>query len=109
VKLNSSENKVEVFSGEYGAVKGELRNRTFDYALPIYPSHPTSDDEIDAIVRFHIEERLREIDFSQYLKDVVLGIVNIEGQISEISKTNPWLSKQFGELTTMLSETRTRA
>ena len=109
VKLNSSENKVEVFSGEYGAVKGELRNRTFDYMLPIFPSHPTSDDEIEATVRFHIEERLREIDYSQYLKDVVLGIVNIEGQITEISKTNPWLSKQFGELTTMLSDTRKRA
>jgi hypothetical protein len=109
VKLNSSETKVEVFSGEYTAVKGELRNRTFDYMLPIPASHPTSDDEIDATVRCHIEERLREIDFSQYLKDVVLGIVNIEGQISEISKTNPWLSKQFGELTSMLSETRKRA
>jgi hypothetical protein len=109
VKFNSSENKVEVFSGEYGAVKGELRNRTFDYMLAIFPSHPTSDDEIDATIKFQIEDRLRQIDFSQYLKDVVLGIVNIEGQISEISKTNPWLSKQFGELTTMLSDTRKRA
>jgi hypothetical protein len=109
VKLNSSETRVEVFSGEYANVKGELRNRTFDYMLPIYPSHPTSEDEIDAAVRCHIEERLREIDLGQYLKDVVLGIVNIEGQISEISKTNPWLSKQFGELTTMLSDTRRSA
>jgi len=109
VKLNSSENKVEVFSGEYETVKGELRNRTFDYMLPIYPSHPTSDAEIDATIKWHIEDRLRGIDYSQYLKDVVLGIVNIEGQISEISKTNPWLSKQFGELTTMLSDTRKRA
>ncbi|MCJ2540881.1 MAG: hypothetical protein LN414_06410 [Candidatus Thermoplasmatota archaeon] len=106
VKLNSSENRVEVFSGEYSAVKGELRNRTFDYMLPVFPSHPTSEDEINATIKCHIEERLREIDFAQYLKDVVLGIVNIEGQISEISKTNPWLSKQFGELTTMLSDTR---
>ncbi|UCC92460.1 MAG: hypothetical protein JSW25_07245 [Thermoplasmata archaeon] len=109
IKFNSSENKVEVFSGDYGAVKGELRNRTFDYMLPVYPSHPTSDDEIEATIKCHIEDRLRLIDFSQYLKDVVLGIVNIEGQISEISKTNPWLSKQFGELTTMLSDTRKRA
>jgi hypothetical protein len=109
VKFNSSENKIEVFSGEYGAVKGELRNRTFDFMLPVYPSHPTSDDEILATVKYQIEERLMSIDFSQYLKDVVLGIVNIEGQISEISKTNPWLSKQFGELTTMLSDTRKRA
>lgn len=109
VKLNSSENKVEVFSGEYDAVKGELRNQTFDFMLPIYPSHPTSNEEIDATIRFMIEGRLREIDFPHYLKDVVIGIVNIEGQISEISKTNPWLSKQFGELTTMLSETRKRA
>jgi hypothetical protein len=109
VKLNSTENKVDVFSGEYEAVKGELRNRTFDFMLPIYPSHPTSDEEIDATIRYLIEERLREIDFPHYLKDVVLGIVNIEGQISEISKTNPWLSKQFGELTTMLSDTRKRA
>jgi hypothetical protein len=109
VKLNSSENRVEVFSGDYGNIKGELRNRTFDYMLPVYPSHPTSDAEIEATVRCNIEDRLRIIDFSQYLKDVVLGIVNIEGQISEISKTNPWLSKQFGELTTMLSDTRKRA
>jgi hypothetical protein len=109
VKLNSSEHRVEVFSGEYETVKGELRNRTFDYMLPIYPSHPTSDAEIDATIKCHIEDRLRGIDFSHYLKDVVLGIVNIEGQISEISKTNPWLSKQFGELTTLLSDTRKRA
>ena len=76
VKLNSSETRVEVFSGEYANVKGELRNRTFDYMLPIYPSHPTSDDEIDATVRCHIEDRLREIDLGQYLKDVVQAIRN---------------------------------
>ncbi len=109
LKLNSSENKAEVFSGDYEQLKGELRNRNFDYMLPIYPSHPTSEEEIDATVKYMIETRLREIHFSQYLKDVVLGIVNIEGQITEISKTNPWLSKQFGELTSMLSSTRKRA
>ncbi len=109
MKMNSSELKVEVFSGDYDQVKGEVRNQTFDYMLPIYPSHPTSDQEVDATLKYIIETRLRQIDFSNYLKDVVLGIVNIEGQISEISKTNPWLSKQFGELTTMLSTTRKRA
>lgn len=106
VKLNSSELKVEVFSGDYEQIKGEVRNQTFDLLIPIYPSHPTSDQEVDATIKYSIENRLRHIDFSHYLKDVVLGIVNIEGQISEISKTNPWLSKQFGELTTMLSSTR---
>ena len=109
VKVSSNEFKVDVFSGDYTQVKGEVRNQTFDYLLPIYPSHPTSDEEVDATIKHHIETRLRQIDFSHYLKDVVLGIVNIEGQISEISKTNPWLSKQFGELTTMLSSTRKRA
>ncbi len=109
VKLNSSEFKVEVFSGDYEQVKGEVRNHTFDILVPIFPSHPTSDDEVDATIKHTIETRLRHIDFSHYLKDVVLGIINIEGQISEISKTNPWLSKQFGDLTTMLSNTRKQA
>ncbi len=108
-KLGSTEDKVEVFSGDYEQVKTELRNRNFDFMVTIYPSHPTSTEEIDATLKYIIESRLREINFSQYLKDVVLGIINIESQISEISKTNPWLSKQFGELTTMLSETRKQA
>jgi hypothetical protein len=109
VKFGASENRVEVFSGDFEQIKGELRGRTFDYMVPIYPSHPTSNEEIDASIKYLIENRLREINFAHYLKDVVLGIVNIEGQISEISKTNPWLSKQFGELTQMLSDTRKRA
>ena len=109
VKLGAAESKVEVFSGRYDQVKTEMRGRAYDYMLPIYPSHPTSQTEIDSTIKSQIEERLRDVSFSQYMKDVTLGIVNIEGQISEISKTNPWLSKQFGELTTMLSDSRRRA
>ena len=109
VKLNAAESKVEVFSGRYDQVKTEMRGRSYDYMLPIYPSHPTSQTEIDSIAKALIEERLLDMGFSQYMKDVTLGIVNIEGQINEISKTNPWLSKQFGELTTMLSDAHRRA
>jgi len=109
VKLGAAESKVELFSGRYDQVKTEMRGRAYDYMLPIYPSHPTSQTEIDSTIKSQIEEWLLEVSFSQHMKDVTLGIVNIEGQISEISKTNPWLSKQFGELTTMLSDARRRA
>jgi len=109
VKLGAAESKVELFSGRYDQVKTEMRGRAYDYMLPIYPSHPTSQTEIDSTIKSQIEEWLLEVSFSHYMKDVTLGIVNIEGQISEISKTNPWLSKQFGELTTMLSDARRRA
>ena len=109
VKLGAAESKVELFSGRYDQVKTEMRGRAYDYMLPIYPSHPISQTEIDSTIRSQIEEWLLEVSFSQHMKDVTLGIVNIEGQISEISKTNPWLSKQFGELTTMLSDARRRA
>ncbi len=109
VKYSAGELKVNVYSGRYDQVKAEMKGRTFGHMLAIFPSHPTSVEEIDAAVKFQIEGRLRDVGFSQYMKDVVLGIVNIEGQISEISKTNPWLSKQFGELTQMLSDARKRS
>jgi hypothetical protein len=108
-KLGAAENKIEVFSGNFEQVISEMIGKAYDFMVPVYPSHPTSVEEIDATIKYHIETRLREINFSQYLKDVTLAIVNIEGQISEISQTNPWLSKQFGELTTMLTETRSLA
>jgi len=109
VKYAAGSQKVNVYAGRYDQLETEMRARSYDYMLPIMPSQPTSDTEIDSMAKLQIEGRLREVSFSQPMKDITLGIINIEGQISEISKTNPWLSKQFGELTQLLSDTRRRA
>jgi len=109
VKYNTGAQKVNVYAGRYDQVETEMRARSYDYMLPILPSQPTSDAEVDSIAKLQIESRLNQVGFSQPMKDITLGIINIEGQIAEISKTNPWLSKQFGELTQMLSDARRRA
>ncbi len=109
VKYNAGSQKVNVYAGRYDQIETEMRARSYDFMLPILPSQPTSDAEIDSTAKLQIESRLNQVSFSQPMKDITLGIIAIEGQISEISKTNPWLSKQFGELTQLLSDARRRA